>query len=1072
MVHSSDFNDIRALQAFRSLGSSIEKGTSCAVSGIVPPAKPLFMALLLAELPLPSYLVTSDSEKAERFYHALHFFTPPAMAGRIALMPEINDDEGEDLSGGATALWLPVLEKLSQREEIFLITPLSALLKKIETMENLRQGALSVVKNQVISPSRLCEHLVERGYERSALVEKRGEFSLRGCILDMYPATGVPVRLEFWGDEVESIRGIDVATQRSAGEAPSVRILSLSGTRESSTLLDYLPLSSWLILDEPSQLALQAYEHGETPAEAADTSFKDRKLISLSSWGHEEEIHFATATLSPFYRKLEDFSLFLREKRAQGHQVIVISTQDARLRDVLAQEGIAAADEAEPGAGFVSLVHGSLDEGFFFEPGWTVLTDREILGTKRSAHFIAAEKRYIPVKLEDLTPGDFVVHVLHGIGVYRGLRTLTIKDHAKEFLALEYAKGDMLFVPVDQMEQIHRFTGLEEKTPSLSYLGGKEWKNTRAKIRHEVEEIAKKLVELYARRDALEGFAFSPDMPWQGELESSFPYEETPDQLKAVEEVKHDMEKIRPMDRLICGDAGYGKTEVALRSAFKAVMDGKQVALLVPTTILADQHYTTFSERLAPFPMKVEMLSRFRSAGEQKAIIDSLREGSLDIIIGTHRLLSEDVQFKSLGLVIIDEEQHFGVLHKERLKELRSHVDVITLSATPIPRTLSFALSGIRDMSLITTPPENRLPVKTFLLPFRHEVIKGAVSREIERGGQVYFIHNRIRGIAQMASAIEKLVPGARVATAHGQMSEEDLERIMKGFLDRACDVLVCTTIIESGIDISNVNTIIINNAYGFGLAQLYQLRGRVGRSHRQAYAYLLYPAHRKLGDMARKRMETLKDFSDLGAGFHIAMRDLELRGAGNILGTEQHGFVRAVGFDLYCRLLDDAVKELKGEKPRKEEGGPSIELPLSAYLPGDYVPDDRQKITLYRRMSALTTAEEAASIEEELRDRFGPLPPEARNMLALLVVKSLLISMRIPKISHEGCDVFMLMPFFEGFSAEALRALRATGTAMELRNNRLTLVGLLDKEEWTAKLIRFLAAFRKAAGSSPSLPS
>jgi len=610
-----------------------------------------------------------------------------------------------------------------------------------------------------------------------------------------------------------------------------------------------------------------------------------------------------------------------------------------------------------------------------------------------------------------------VVHIEHGIGLFQGLVKLTVDGTEREYLHIDYAAGDKLYVPIHQVDRLSRYVGVGDRPPSVHRLGTADWARVKAQAKRAVEDIAKDLLELYSAREVIVGHAFPPDNPWQAELEAAFPYIETKDQLAAVEAVKTDMEQSKPMDRLVCGDVGYGKTEVALRAAFKAVMDGKQAALLVPTTILAQQHHQTFLERLKPFPVEVEMLSRFRSRREQQQVLERLRKGQVDIVIGTHRLLQKDVAFKDLGLLIIDEEQRFGVTHKEKLKQMRKEVDVLTLTATPIPRTLHMSLMGVRDMSTIETPPEERLPVVTHVGEYDESLIRKAILRELARGGQVYFVHNRVQGIKQMAQRLTKIVPEASLAIGHGQMPERELEQVMLDFAAGQVDILVCTSIIQNGLDIPNVNTIIVNRADHFGLAQLYQLRGRVGRSALRAYAYLLHGRHQRLSETARKRLQAMLEASELGAGFRIAMQDLEIRGAGELLGARQHGHIAAVGFDLYCRLLAQAVRELKGEEPSQllgEEvaylqplrGGVQINLHLAVSLPEDYVPDENLRLHLYRRLAGLSTLDEVDDMAQELEDRFGGPPEATLNLLYQLRLKILAVAAGVQAISNEEGQV------------------------------------------------------------------
>ncbi|HOG48711.1 MAG TPA: transcription-repair coupling factor, partial [Anaerolineae bacterium] len=671
----------------------------------------------------------------------------------------------------------------------------------------------------------------------------------------------------------------------------------------------------------------------------------------------------------------------------------------------------------------------------------------------------------------DLREGEYVVHMDHGVGIYRGLVRKTAGDTEREYLEVEYQGGDRLFVPAQQVDRLTRYVGGEAHEVTLQRLGTADWAQIKARTRRAVEDIARDLLELYATREVVPGHAFASDNQWQLELEESFPYDETRDQLQALSEVKGDMEKPKPMDRLICGDVGYGKTEVALRAAFKAVMDGRQVAVLVPTTVLAQQHYYTFEERLRAFPVKVEMLSRFRTHQEQKGILEELEAGTIDIIIGTHRLIQRDVKFGNLGLLIVDEEQRFGVGHKERLKRLRREVDVLTLSATPIPRTLYMALTGVRDMSTINTPPEDRLPIRTQVVEYDEGLVRKAILRELDRGGQVFFVHNRVQGIYQMTQQLQRLVPEASFCVGHGQMDEGELARVMLDFAAGRYDVLVCTTIIESGLDIPNVNTIIINRADRFGLAQLYQLRGRVGRSANRAYAYLLYNRHQQLTPVAGRRLEALLEAAELGAGFQIAMRDLEIRGAGEMLGPEQHGHIVAVGFDLYCRMLAQAIKRLKAAVDSGQaaepaaltaaEGGVVVDLPLSAHLPESYVADTALRLRLYRRLAEVGQPEEVEALQQELAERFGPLPAAVQNLLYLLRLKVLATRAGVAAVATEGHDVVLRFP--DLLPPAVIQQAHRFGSRVAVGRNRLAIA---REERWRELLVALLIVLAQRVGA------
>jgi transcription-repair coupling factor (superfamily II helicase) len=815
-------------------------------------------------------------------------------------------------------------------------------------------------------------------------------------------------------------------------------------------------------------------------------------------------------TQAPVYggqvkRLMED----LLEWRRSGRRVVLVSRQAARLSDLLTEQdtpylegtAISAKEElAEPSSdlpgeeeehlpapGSISVVRGSLTAGWTLSPDGTVddtlvphptctvLTDAEIFGYhKPEPRRRPTVKRAVTPEsfFADVKPGDYVVHIEHGIGVFQGLVKLDLEGVEREYLAVDYAENDKLYVPIHQADRLSRYAGVDDRPPQLHRLGTTDWNTVKRRAKRAVEEIASELLDIYAAREIASGHAFPSDTAWQQELEAAFPYIETEDQLHAIEQVKGDMEKPKPMDRLICGDVGYGKTEVALRAAFKAAMGGVQVAVLVPTTVLAQQHYQTFVERLKSYPVFVEMLSRFRSRKEQKQILEGMRNGTVDIVIGTHRLLQKDVGFKNLGLLIIDEEQRFGVSHKERLKEMRTEVDVLTLTATPIPRTLHMSLTGVRDMSTIDTPPEERLPIKTTVAEYDETLIRTAILRELDRGGQVYFVHNRVMGIEQMGQRVARIVPEATIAIAHGQMPERQLERVMLKFMEGRSDVLVCTSIIESGLDIPNANTIIINRADRFGLAQLYQLRGRVGRGAVRAYAYLLTPKNFQLSDSAHKRLEAIAEASELGAGFLIAMRDLEIRGAGELLGARQHGHIAAIGFDLYCRLLAQTVRVLKGEVPEEttnEEAiayltplseGVQINLPLPVYLPEDYVPNESLRLQLYRRLAGLLSEEEITAMTQELEDRFGELPESVVNLLYQLRLKVLALESGVQAIGVDTGQIVIKAEGLEDLDRSGIQ--RRLGSEIRVTRRQIWMPLHPNPSLWQAELEKTLRLMRR----------
>ncbi|MDQ2714379.1 MAG: transcription-repair coupling factor, partial [Chloroflexota bacterium] len=718
--------------------------------------------------------------------------------------------------------------------------------------------------------------------------------------------------------------------------------------------------------------------------------------------GVVEHLVPAFGSANSYGGRLRAFALDCRKALDNRDRVVIVTTQARRLAEVLSDESILhqAAMYVSPGTsiktvpepGTLTLLQGQLTEGWQSRGlALQVYTDTEIFGwSKRRAS--QRRKPMTPSSfLAEVNPGDYVVHQEHGIGRFEGLAKLHMTGVEREYLLIRYSGTDKLYIPTDQLDRVTRYIGMGDAVPALSKLGTTEWTRAKAKVKENVQDIARELLRLYSAREAAKGHAFPPDseQPWLQELEDGFAYEETPDQANAIDEVKADMERSRPMDRLVCGDVGYGKTEVALRAAFKAVLDQRQVAILVPTTVLALQHFNTFSERLKPYPVRVELLSRFRSEKEQKQVLEDLAFGKVDVIIGTHRLLQKDVVFLNLGLLIIDEEQRFGVSHKERLKQMRTEVDVLTMTATPIPRTLHMSLVNLRDMSVIETPPQERLPIRTAIREYDEHLIREVILREIDRGGQVFFVHNRVMGIQVIAQKLQRLIPEARIAVGHGQMAEAQLERVMMDFSNGEYDVLISTTIIENGLDISNANTIIVNNAAFFGLAQLYQLRGRVGRSPQQAYAYFLYNKGAKLTPIQEKRLRAIFEATELGAGFRIAMKDLELRGAGNLLGAEQSGFMNTVGFDLYCKLLAEAVQELQGKQAEASTPNVSVDLPLDAYLPDEYIGDRTLKVNFYQRLASLHTPQAVEAMTAELNDRFGTPPLPVQNLLALLRLKT-----------------------------------------------------------------------------------
>jgi transcription-repair coupling factor (superfamily II helicase) len=986
---------------------------------------------------------------------------------------------------GITAQRLETLSRLANGERGVVLATVRGLLQRLPRPERLAGALLDLRVGSDVDPIALAERLVFMGYERLPEVEAVGHFARRGGILDIYPmGLADPIRLEFDGDTITSMRRFDAGTQRSLEQLAHARVLPryevvvdrkeapeilerlsaaqaaardgavLSSRRASGslfhdgmerfaahydrslgTLLDYLPDDTLVVLDDPGKLAERAEEleelidrgYAETKAhypaisapaelyvpreqfdELARTHAGADWMGAVASAGdgsrYERTLLVDCRPAEPVQRSIERLKGHLAELGANRIQPVLLCDnvgQRDRLFELLGDTG------ATLGIGLVSA-------GFTLPAaGLAVLTDHEIFARyRRRRRRLRRTGGLTIAELSALKVGDYVVHEDHGVGVYRGMKRLTLNGQETDCVEISYAESDRLFVPVQQLALVSRYAAGEGAKPALHRLGSGAWQKTKARAKKAIQDMAEGLVRAYAARKALPGHAFKPDTVWQREMEASFPYEETPDQMRAIQEVKEDMESPRPMDRLICGDVGYGKTEVAIRAAFKAVEDGKQVAVLVPTTILAQQHVLTFRERLADYPIRIDVMSRFRTPKEQKDTLKALAAGQVDILVGTHRMLSKDVRFTHLGLVVIDEEHRFGVAQKERIRQLARQVDVLAMTATPIPRTLNLSLAGARDMSVIETPPRDRLPVHTEILEVDEEVVSDAILREIDRGGQVFFVHNRVETIHNTALHVQKLVPQVRVAVAHGQMAERQLEHVMLEFLDRKHDVLVSTMIVESGLDIPSVNTLIVDRADTLGLAQLYQLRGRVGRSSHRAFAYLLVPSRRVLTEDAEKRLRVIEEFDDLGVGFKIALKDLEIRGAGNMLGPEQSGFIIGLGFDLYVKLLEEAVHELKGEASTiKPE--PRLLTDWSAYLPDDYVPDEHEKLNLYRRLAEARTLDELDDLTLEMLDRFGQLPPPAVALVELRRVRLLGADAGVEslRVFHNVVEMMLLRP-------------------------------------------------------------
>jgi transcription-repair coupling factor (superfamily II helicase) len=1063
---------IKDVPAYRQLIDELIEKVGQHRAAVLGAAQPYLVAALHQELPLPMLVIVPTPEDARRFQEQLLLWCSDQSS--IILLPEPDALPYERLAPDSFTEQqrLQALASLAEaRRESkpdtqfpLVISSAAAVVRKTIPYSEFVAASYIVRPGMWADPVELLARWSSMGYQRVNLVEVPGTMGQRGGILDVYsPHSELPARIEFFGNEVESIRLFDPQTQRSSKPVTWVEVVPAEEAAWSDTgvFIDYLPQDSLVILAEPSdieasigeldvqasQLRHSQVEKGELPEDSPVPYLTYPELeakldgikqcLILTRWSLEESaphpMGFASAT--SYGGQLRSFLGETKKLLQERCRVVIVSHQAARLSELLQEEDIFVSPvsylEHPPPKGSLALVQGSLSEGWVMGGEVVLLTDAEVFGFVKQRRLTKPRPVRRGEFLPELSPGDYAVHVDHGIARFVGITRMQFDEVEREYLTLEYAAGDKLYVPTDQADRVSRYIGGGEP-PALSRLGTQEWARTKQRVKESAREMAQELLTLYAAREVIPGLAFSPDTPWQQELEASFPYIETPDQMEAVQQVKEDMEESKPMDRLVCGDVGYGKTEVALRAAFKAVMDGKQVAMLVPTTVLAQQHFTTFTQRLSAFPIKVEVLSRFRSEKEQQAVLEGLAKGSVDICIGTHRLLQKDVAFKDLGLVIIDEEQRFGVAHKEHLKQMRKEVDVLTLSATPIPRTLHMSLVGVRDMSTMETPPEERLPIKTYVSEYNEPLIREAIVRELERNGQVFFVHNRVQSIARLAHRLREIVPEAEIAIAHGQMPEENLEKTMLDFIQGKIDVLACTTIIESGLDIPNVNTLIVNEADKLGLAQLYQLRGRVGRGSHRAYAYFLYSRGRHLTPAAGKRLQTIFEATELGAGFRIAMKDLEIRGAGNLLGPEQSGHIAAVGFDLYCQLLAEAVEELKAKQSGVDRAAvgvslvpwPTIDLPLSAYLPEDYVTDLTTRLKLYQRLAKVSSVDELRQMREEFRDRFGNLPSVVENLLYMVNLRILAAQAGMQSISKE--DRQIVIRFREGVKIDRRRLEKA----------------------------------------------
>ena len=944
---------------------------------------------------------------------------------------------------------MQVIKALLEKERITVVTSIDGCMDFLLPLEEIKKSLIHYESDSPIDLDALKGSLVALGYERVGQVEMPGQFSVRGGIIDIYSLTEEnPWRIELWGDEIDSIRSFDAESQRSLENLDEITIypaVEKVGEKEMVSFLEYFSREkSILFLDEPNHLVekgmaveeeyLQSRKHREEKGEQKlpdnwlcrfDTLQKALNQYNCAAfcalepkrgkWKITEKFDVTVKTVNSYNSSFELLVKDLLQYKKQGFQIALLSgsrTRAERLAKDLQEEGLNAFYSTDydrliqPGE--IMVAYGHAKKGFEYPLiKFAVMTETDIFGQEQKKK--KKKKNYNGQRIQDfaeLSIGDFVVHEKHGLGIYRGIEKVEVDKIVKDYIKIEYRGGSNLYILATQLDALQKYSGADTaKAPKLNKLGGQEWNKTKSRVRGAVKNIAKELVELYAVRQEKEGYVCGPDTVWQREFEEMFPYEETEDQLNAIEDTKRDMESTKIMDRLVCGDVGYGKTEVALRAAFKAVQESRQVVYLVPTTILAQQHYNTFVQRMKEFPVKVELLCRFRTPAQQKKAIEGLKKGQVDIVVGTHRVLSKDIEFKNLGLLIIDEEQRFGVAHKEKIKQLKKDVDVLTLTATPIPRTLHMSLIGIRDMSVLEEPPMDRIPIQTYVMEYDEETVREAINRELRRGGQVYYVYNRVTDIAEVALRISKLVPDARVDFAHGQMSERELEQVMYGFINGEIDVLVSTTIIETGLDISNVNTMIIHDSDRYGLSQLYQLRGRIGRSNRTSYAFLMYRPNMVLRETAEKRLAAIREYTDLGSGFKIAMRDLELRGAGNLLGAQQHGHMNAVGYDLYCKMLSEAVKEAKGIHTM-EDFETSVDLNIDAFIPDTYISNEFQKLDIYKRIAGIENQSDYDDMLEELLDRFGEPAKAVLNLLAIAKMKAIAHQAYVTEIKQIGKEI------------------------------------------------------------------
>ncbi|KAJ50827.1 transcription-repair coupling factor (superfamily II helicase) [Clostridium tetanomorphum] len=1094
---------------FKIIKNSIDKRKfPLGIFGLSESSRSYILKGMYDEIDKPLLILTHSDVEARNIYEDLALYITEAYYLPTKEVVFYNIDA---ISGDLRWERLKVIKNILHQGKKVVIASIEAIASSCIPMNLYKKYSFKFSVGDILDYKDLGEKLIHCGYERVDLVDSKGQFSIRGGILDIYPPTSMePYRIELFGDEIDSIRTFNTESQRSIDKKMCIEVFpakeiilnkdnienaceniqedlkvllnnfkssknkeayeklkiiinknleSLKQNWNFETIDSYLPyfydkmtsfldyFQEWFIVIDDVQrcegkLNSVYFEFEENyksflqrgdilpkqaelliPKNDILNTLEEGKLLTLSSIPKalrilqpKAIINFSEITLHNYHGQLDLLIEDIKEKKQHGYKILILSgtrPRGERLVNTLRERGIESVykdivEDISPGE--VVVTFGSQLKGYEYpDLKLCIISDKEVFGEAKKKSSKRVNKKGLGKirSFAELKPGDYVVHVNHGIGIYKGIKQLDIGGHKKDYLELSYYGDDKLYVPVEQLDMVQKYIGSEGNAPKINKLGSAEWTKAKTKVKKSIEEIAQDLVKLYAVRSTLKGYRFSKDTVWQRQFEEEFPYEETPDQITAIEDIKKDMQSDKAMDRLLCGDVGYGKTEVALRAAFKAVMDGKQVALLVPTTILAQQHYNNLVQRFSDFPVTIDMISRFKTPAQQKKTIKAIKEGRIDILIGTHRILQKDLQFKDLGLLIIDEEQRFGVKHKEKIKSLKKNIDVLTLSATPIPRTLHMSLVGVRDISIIETPPEERHPIQTYVVEYNDQLIRDAILREVNRGGQIYFVYNRVESIKEMESYLSKLIPEARIGVAHGQMQERELESVIMDFMKNEYDILLATTIIETGMDIQNVNTMIIYDADKMGLSQLYQLRGRVGRSNRIAYCYLTYKKDKILTEVAEKRLKAIKEFTELGSGFKIALKDLEIRGAGNMMGSSQHGHMASIGYDLYCRMLEDTIKKFKGEID-EEPIETTVELKLDAFIPTNYIKDETQKIEIYKKIAAINSNEDFMDVQEELEDRFSDVPPSVQNLMDIAYIRSIAKGVGIEEIKEKGEEVLI----------------------------------------------------------------